>query len=69
MQNIISCYYMQEENMKINNLPKLEKINELLEYDTNTGNLIWKKDLRGGVKKGQIAGYLKKMRNTTDENG
>lgn len=51
--------------MKINNLPKLEKLNELLEYDINNGNLIWKKDLKGGVKKGQIAGYLKKMRNTT----
>lgn len=44
--------------MKINKLPDLEVLNELLSLDVESGNLYWKKT-NNQVKVGAIAGVLK----------
>jgi hypothetical protein len=41
--------------MRIKKYPSIDKINEVLSY--NHGRLYWKKNFKGGVKMGDIAGY------------
>lgn len=41
-------------------LPTNSKLNELFEYDPNTGNLIRKKTVNYNAKKGSTAGFIRK---------
>ncbi len=37
-----------------------ERLKELFDYDETTGELVWKVKRTGGVKAGDVAGYIKK---------
>jgi hypothetical protein len=42
--------------MKINPLPPIEMLRELLSYDPDAGVIVWRVNRRGGVKAGAVAG-------------
>tara|TARA_R100000963_G_C4583449_1_gene63475 strand:+ start:38 stop:550 length:513 start_codon:yes stop_codon:yes gene_type:complete len=44
--------------MKIKPLPPLEELKEVLDYNPDTGIIIWKKKVRGNVEIGQEAGSV-----------
>ncbi len=47
--------------MKIKPLPPLEELKEVLDYNPDTGIIIWKKKVRGNIEIGQEAGSVNSM--------